>query len=115
MSSPAPGATLTGSSVTFTGGHTSQDTNHWLYVGTSRGAKNLYDSGALGTTHAVTATGLPTTGTIYVRYWSTNVGDSTSGWVFHDHTYTMAVGGGSSSSSGTATFPAPLSAPAPGE
>jgi hypothetical protein len=76
MSSPAPGSTLTGSSVTFTGGHTSQDTEHWLYVGTSVGAKNLHDSGSMDTGHTTTVSGLTTSGTIHVRWWSRN----SSGW-----------------------------------
>ena len=41
ISSPAPGSTLTSTSVTFTGGHSSQDSQHWLYVGTSVGRKQL--------------------------------------------------------------------------
>ena len=105
MSSPAPGSTLTTSTVTFTGGHSSQDLAHWLYVGTSVGAKNLHDSGDMGTGHSRTVSGLPTTGTIYVRWYSKNG----SGWQAQDHTFTMNVGGG-----GSSTFPPPMSSPAPG-
>ena len=88
MSSPAPGSTLTSSTVTFTGGHTSQDLEHHLYVGTSPGAKNLHDSRSTGTGHARTVSGLPSSGTIYVRWYSKN----SSGWQSQDHTYTMSVG-----------------------
>ena len=54
-----------------------------LYVGTSAGAKNLHNSGSMGTGHARTVSGLPTSGTIYVRYWTRN----SSGWDKQDHTY----------------------------
>ncbi len=116
LSTPTPGTTLTNTSITFTGGHTSEDTNHRIYVGTSKGARNLHDSGTMGSSHSTTATGLPTSGTIYVRYWSTNASSTAHGWVYHDHTYTMAVGSGGSGGggSGGGSFPAPLSTPTPG-
>ena len=41
----------------------------------------------MGTSHSATVSGLPTTGTIYVRYWTR----FSSGWKFQDHTYTMRV------------------------
>ncbi len=100
ISSPAPGSTI-GSSVTFTGAHTSQDLEHWLYVGTSTGANNLHNSGSMGSSHNRTISGLPSSGTIYVRYWTRN----SSGWSSRDHTYIMTGGG---------SFPPPISSPAPG-
>jgi len=42
-------------------------------------------------THASTATGLPTSGTIYVEWYSKSV--ATGAWSKQDHTYTMDVGG----------------------
>jgi len=104
---PRPGATLTSTSVTFTGGHSSQDLEHWLYVGTSVGANNLHDSKSMGTGHSRTVSGLPTSGTIYVRWYTRN----SSGWSKQDHTYTMSVGG---SGGGSGSFPPPMSSPAPG-
>ena len=107
ISSPAPGSKLTSTSVTFTGGHSSQDSQHWLYVGTSLGANNLHDSGSMGTGHSRTVSGLSTSGTIYVRWWSL----SGSSWYKTDQTYTMSVGSGGG---GSGTFPPPISSPAPG-
>jgi uncharacterized protein YodC (DUF2158 family) len=97
MSSPSPGSTLTSSSVTFTGGHSSQDLEHWLYVGTSVGAANILNSGSMGTGHSRTVSGLPSSGTIHVRWYSRN----SSGWAKQDHTYTMSVGGGGGTGSST--------------
>jgi len=39
---PAPGSTLTTSSVTFTGGHTDQSELHWAYVGSTSGGNDFY-------------------------------------------------------------------------
>ncbi len=103
ISSPVPGTTVTTASVTFTGNHTNQDLEHWLYVGTSMGAKNLHNSGSLGTGHTRVVSGLPSSGTIHVRWWSRNSG----GWGSQDHTYTMNTGGGG-------TFPPGISTPVPG-
>ena len=105
MSSPVPNATLTTTSVTFTGGHTSQDLEHWLEIGTTVGAANLYQSGTMGTAHTRAVSGLPTSGTIYVRYWTRN----SSGWSKQDHSYTMNAGGGG----GGGTFPPAMSSPVP--
>jgi uncharacterized protein YodC (DUF2158 family) len=105
IATPAPGSSLTTSSVTFTGGHTSQDTEHWLYVGTSVGANNLHDSGSMGTGHTRTVTGLPTSGTIHVRWYTKN---SSGSWLRQDHTYTMNADGGGGA------FPPPMATPAPG-
>ncbi len=91
MSSPAPGATLTSSTVTFVGGHTSVDVLHSLWVGTTAGANNLSLGGLPA--HSRTVTGLPSSGTIYVRYWTTDNSNTSTGWVYTDQTYTMNVGG----------------------
>ena len=97
---PPPGATLTSSTVTFVGGHVSEDLEHWLSVGTTVNGKTFYDK-FLGTGHTATVTGLPTNVTIYVRYWSRN----SSGWAYKDHTYTMNVGGGGGGSTSGLTVP----------
>ena len=91
MSSPASGSTLTSSTVTFVGGHTSSDVAHALWVGTTQGSQN-FSSGALPT-HTRTVSGLPSSGTIWVRYWSTDNPNTSMGWVYTDHMYTMNVGG----------------------
>ena len=105
ISSPTPGSTLSSSTVTFSGNHTSQDLEHWLYVGTSAGANNLHNSGSMGSAHSRTVSGLPSSGTIYVRYWTRN----SSGWSSRDHSYTMNTGSG-----GGSAFPPPISSPTPG-
>jgi len=79
-----PGTTLTASTVTFTGAHTSQDLEHSLRIGTSNGASNIYNK-SMGTGHAATVSGLPSTGTIYVWYWTRN----SSGWFANKATFTM--------------------------
>jgi len=69
---PVPGSTLVGSTETFS--WTANDvsvTEWWVYIGTSVGANDIYDSGSLGTATSDTVSGLPTDGsTLYVRlYW----------------------------------------------
>ncbi len=91
MSTPAPGSTLTSSTVTFIGGTTPQDVAHSLWVGTALGTKDLHFGPMTGNTQEVS--GLPTSGTIYVRYWTTDDPNTSNGaaWVFTEHTYTMNV------------------------
>jgi hypothetical protein len=86
LTSPTPSSTLTTNSVTFSGGHTASDLQHALTVGTTAGGNTLWNQD-LGTAHTATVTGLPNTGTIYVRY-STRFSD---GWRFTDQSYTMNV------------------------
>jgi len=100
MRDPSPGSTLTTSTVTFTGGHAGQaGESHWLSVETSPNAADIFH-GALGPGHTATVSGLPTSGTLYVRYWTytPRVGWSpqarVAGWGNQAHTYTMDVGGG---------------------
>ena len=82
--SPAPGSTLTGSTVIFywtTGSGVSQ---YYLYVGSWAGGADLY-AASQGLATSGTVTGLPTDGrTLYVRLWSL----LSQGWQFHDYTYT---------------------------
>ena len=100
MTDPSPGSTLTTSTVTFTGGHAGQaGESHWLSVETSPNAADIFH-GALGPGHTATVSGLPTSGTLYVRYWTytPRVGwgnqAQVAGWGNQAHTYTMDVGGG---------------------
>jgi hypothetical protein len=62
---------LSGSTVTFQ--WTAKGvpvTEWWLYLGTSQGDKDLYNSGSLGTSLSTTVSGLPTDGSIiFVRLW----------------------------------------------
>ncbi len=56
---------------------------HWLYVGNSQGAFDIYSSGDLGSSTSHTATGLPVDGrTLYVRLWTLQGGT----WLFNDYT-----------------------------
>jgi serine protease len=85
ISSPAPGSTLTGSVVTFswTGSGVSQ---YYLYIGNSLGGFDIY-AASQGLATSVTVSGLPADGrTLYVRLWSL----TSTGWQYHDYTYTAA-------------------------
>jgi hypothetical protein len=97
---PAPGSTLTSNNVLFTGGHTGSDLQHWIYVGTTPGNYQILTQD-LGTGHAVMVSGLPNSGTIYVRYWTRFAG----GWQLTDQQYTMNV---------TAPSAPPIVSPTPG-
>jgi murein DD-endopeptidase MepM/ murein hydrolase activator NlpD len=89
MTSPAPGSQLSGPNVTFrwTGG--ASVSAHWLYVGTSSGAGDLYNSNQLGASQTSQSVfSLPTDGsTLYVRVWSL----LPNGWHYNDYTYTAAA------------------------
>jgi len=87
MSSPTPGSTLTSSSATFSWTAGSGVSNYWLYVGSNgAGSANIFSQG--GTQRTRTVTGLPASGTLYVRLMS-YIG---SGWQYNDYTYTMNAG-----------------------
>jgi hypothetical protein len=98
LSSPTPGATLTGSSTTFGWTHVTGATGYLLSLGsTGVGSANLYYSGSTTAT-SVTATGLPTNGeTIYARLLTNFNGT----WAHVDYTFTAEAG-------------AALTTPAPG-
>jgi trypsin len=102
MTNPQPGSTLTGARATFSwsAGNASA---YKLFVGTSPGLSNIYNSGKLYARSATVAT-LPTNGsTIYVRLLSL----VRSTWQSIDYTYTAA-----SAASSTPT-PAPTIGPSP--
>ncbi len=84
ITSPTPGSTLSSTAVTFQ--WNSGAAEYWLYVGSSAGGNNYYESGSLGTSTSTTATGLPSDGsTVYVRLWyRTTSGGS---WAYTDCTY----------------------------
>jgi hypothetical protein len=85
LTSPTPGSTLTGSSVTFTWSTVSGATGYTLWLGsTGVGSNNLGGSGSTTAT-SYTKNGLPTNGeTIYVRLFTIFSG----GIVHTDYTYT---------------------------
>jgi hypothetical protein len=85
LTTPTPGTTLAGASVTFTWTSAPSATGYILALGsTGAGATNLYYSGATTAT-SVTVTKLPTNGeTIYARLF-TQLGGT---WVHTDYTYT---------------------------
>ncbi len=86
---PPPGSTITTDPVNFSGAHTSADLKHLLRIGSSLGGSDLF-SKSLGTGHAVTVSGLPSSGPIYVSYWTLN----SAGWFVNRVVYTMDVGSG---------------------
>jgi serine protease len=86
MTSPGVnGSSLGGSSYTFAWTAGTEASEYWLEVGTTLGARNLYDKTA-GSTLSAAVAGLPANGaTIYVRLWSR----AYSSWVYRDYTYTF--------------------------
>jgi hypothetical protein len=100
LTSPAPGSTLTSTTVTFqwTGG--TGVAQYWLYIGTSPGTFNIL-SRDMGTQLSTVVSNLPANGqTLYVRLHS-HIG----GWQWNDYTLTA---------SGAASGKAQLTSPAPG-
>jgi len=87
LTSPTPGSTLTGPTVTFkwTAATGAGNQGYWLFLGTTGvGSKNLYDSNQQTATSA-TANNLPTNGEkIYARVYTKFNGVL----VFNDYTYT---------------------------
>ena len=71
LTTPTPGSTLTGSSVTFDWTAGAGASAYWLDVGSAVGGNQYYQSGNLGTALTTTVSGLPTNGsTIYVTLHS---------------------------------------------
>lgn len=104
--SPTPGSTLSAASETFSwcdGG--APVSKYWLYVGSSTGAKDIYDSGDLSTATSTNVSGLPTDGSIlYVRFWfyigafptlaegeELEPSVQAGGWYYEDYTYTAVT------------------------
>ena len=71
ITSPAVGSTLVGGSANFTwSANGASIAEWWLYVGSSEGASDLYDSGSLGSSLSATVHGLPTDGRqLHVSLW----------------------------------------------
>jgi len=91
MSTPTPGSTLLGNSVTFSWTAGNLVSQYWLSVGTTgAGSTNLLDQ-STGTNRSGTVGGLPLDGrTVNVRLWSL-LGKN---WQFTDYTYTAATAQG---------------------
>jgi hypothetical protein len=87
VTSPTPGSTLPGSSVTFGWSSGTGVTDYYFSVGTTLGANNLYGADQF-TNRSVTVNNLPTIGqTVYVRLYSLINGL----YYINDYTYTEPV------------------------
>ena len=83
--SPIPGSMLNSSDATFQWMNNQSRTQWWLYIGSKIGARDIYNSGALGTNVSHSVSGLPTDGrTLYTRLWYRSRGF----WQFADFQYT---------------------------
>jgi hypothetical protein len=105
MSSPAPGSTLTASTVTFQWSGGTGVSAYGIYVGTSAGHAEIVNRD-MGTGLSTTVSNLPTNGsTVYVRLWSEINGT----WVWNDYTYTAMTSGSSGTAKAQMSSPAPSS------
>ena len=88
MVSPVAGSTLPGASVNFQWAAGTGSSGYYLYVGTSPGFADIFNSGSIGaSTLSQTATGIPTNGSpIWVRLWTASNGS----WLYNDYEYTAA-------------------------
>jgi hypothetical protein len=104
ITSPVPGSTLPGSTVTFTWSAGVGAQNYWLDAGSSPGGNQYYQSGSLSSgTLTTTATSLPTDGsTVYVTLYTKLNGQ----WAYNSYTYTAYNLAGSQ---GVLTTPPPNS------
>lgn len=95
MQSPANNSELTNSSVEFKWSSNNTQVNYWwLYLGTTQGGNDLYNSGtALRSRTSVTVDALPVDGrSVYARLWFRTAAD---GWQYADSLYrTNEVDGG---------------------
>lgn len=90
FSSPAPGATLSGSSVTFSWNAVSGGLEYFVYLGRTPGSNNILGR-SVGAATSTTVNNLPTDGsTIYARLWTR----FSNGWQYTDVTYRAASSGG---------------------
>src|ERR1700722_11351442 len=93
MTTPAPGSTLSGSSVTFAWSAGSGASAYWVDVGSTTGAHDYYSSGNLGNVLTATVNGLPTDGsTVYVTLYSMINGS----WQSNGYTYSAFTSTGGS-------------------
>jgi hypothetical protein len=98
VSTPAPGTTLSSSSVDFGWSAASGATKYFLYVGSTLGDHDIYNQ-STGTNLSATVNGIPAYGfPVYVRLWSL-IGST---WCFTDQSYGRMQG-----------VPAAMTSPAP--
>ena len=85
ITSPVAESTLADSKATFVWTSNGAPVLHWwLYIGSTLGASNYFNSGSLGTNLSATAIGLPTDGSpLHVRLWFKTAG----GWESTDSRY----------------------------
>ena len=101
ITSPTPGSTLPGSTVTFSWAAGGGATAYWIDAGSTPGGNQYLQSGNIGNVTSYTVTGLPTNGsTVYVTLWSLVSGQ----WLNNQYTYTAY---NQSGSQGVLTMPAP--------
>ena len=103
---PPPGSVLV-ETETFSWDAVTNATEYWVYLGTSTGSRNLFNSGSLGNATSVTVTSIPQDGsTIWFRIWYRVVNN----WKSNDFSYTtnspemINPPPGSTLSSSTVTF-----------
>ena len=71
LTSPVPGTTLSGTTVTFTWSSDSNATAYWVDIGSTAGGNDVYSSGNLGTALTTTVSALPANSNpIYVSLYS---------------------------------------------
>lgn len=91
LTAPTDGAILTSTSETFTWSTVSDATKYYLYVGTTRGANDVVNTGELApSVSSYAASGLPTGKVLYARIW-TNINGT---WTYADAGFTVSAGGG---------------------
>jgi hypothetical protein len=104
INSPAPGSTLSGSTITFGWTAGSAALDYWLDIGTAQGQGNIYGGVVAATSKQVS--NIPCNGqTIHARLWTrTSLGYQTP----RDYTYTANNGSGACSDGrGQITTPVP--------
>ena len=101
ITSPTPGSTLSGTSVTFTWSAGAGATGYWIDAGSTPGGNQYFQSGNIGNVLTKTVTGLPSDGsTVYVTLY-TLVGGN---WLNNQYTY---IAYNVSGSQGVITTPTP--------
>jgi hypothetical protein len=89
ITTPTPGSTFTGSTVTFDWTAGAGASAYWLDIGNVPGGNQYFQSGNLGNVLTVTVNGLPMNGsTVYVTLYSLVGGQ----WVANAYTYTAFSG-----------------------
>ncbi len=86
ITTPVQGSVLDGATQTFT--WQSNADEYWLYIGSTHGGNQHFNSGNLGTVNSYTSNNLPTDGsTVYIRLWYKT---GSANWKHIDATFTAA-------------------------